>query len=100
MPEIVHDEVLGPLTWNDKQQLWTFVIGPIGDRPVPGSVIPEDIRMPLGGEQLASVRACVSWLRDNEPIARAHITAHAFKTWSEAWFDPEIDAANTAAGHP
>ena len=57
-----HDEVLGPVSWDKERSWWRFEVGPIG-----GSIIPEDSRVPLAGVQLETVRACVAWIRGNEP---------------------------------
>lgn len=95
---LVHDEVLGPLTWDEQHSWWTFDVGPIAGRPIRGSIIPEDSRVPLANVQLGTVRACVTWIRANEPAIREFITRKAFDWWMEAWHDEEIDEVDTPDG--
>src|SRR5262249_42978440 len=71
------------LTWDDDQAMWTFEAGPVGDCPVRGAILPEDRRSPLAGVQLETVRACVEWVRENEPSIREHLTAEVFDWWQD-----------------
>jgi len=98
MPPAVHDELLGPLTWDEERSWWTFEVGPIAGRPVRGLIIPEDRRVPLARVQLGAVRACVAWIRANEPAVREFITHKSFDWWMKAWYDDEIDQVNTPQG--
>ena len=91
----VHDEILGPLRWDDQHSWWTFEVGPIAGRSIRGLIIPEDSRVPLARVQLDTVRACVTWIRANEPAVREFITRKSFNWWLDAWFDEEIDEINT-----
>jgi hypothetical protein len=98
MAVIVHDQVLGPLTWNDQHSWWTFEAGPIANRSVRGLIIPEDAQIPLARVRLENVRSCVSWIRANEPVIRDFITRQAFDWWKDGWHDEEIDEVNTPEG--
>jgi len=94
----IHDDILGPLTWDEQHSWWTFEVGPIGGRLICGSIIPEDSRVPLAGVQLDTVRACVTWIRGNEAAVREFITSKAFDWRREGWYDDEIDTVTTPNG--
>jgi hypothetical protein len=98
MEGVVHDEILGSLTWDEQDSWWTFEVGPIAGRSIRGTIIPEDSRVPLAGVQLDTVRACVTWIRANEPAVREFITRESFDWWLGAWYDEEIDEVNTPEG--
>ncbi len=95
MPPLVHDELLGSLIWDKEHSWWAFDIGLIAGRSVRGSIIPDDGRVPLAGAQLDTVRACVAWIRANEPAVRDYITRKSFDWWMKAWYDEEIDKVRT-----
>lgn len=97
MPPVmtVNDEVLGLLTWDNDQAMWTFEAGPINDRPVRGAILPEGRRNPLAGVRLETVRACVEWVRENEPAVREYLTAEVFDWWQDAYGDQEGAAFRT-----
>jgi hypothetical protein len=94
----VRDEVLGELTWDEHNSWWTFEVGSFAGRSIPGSIIPEDNRVPFARVQLATVRECVIWIRANEPAIREFITRESFNWWLDAWYDEEIDEVNTPEG--
>lgn len=98
MARVVHDDMLGPLTWDEQYSRWTFEVGPIAGQSVSGSITPEDSRQPLAGVQLDVVRSCVSWIRANEPAVRQFITDKKFHWWLTTWYDEEIDEVNTPEG--
>lgn len=95
---VVHDDTLGPLAWNEQHSWWTFEVGPVAGRSIRGTIIPEDSRVPLARVRLDTVRACVVWIRGNEPAVRQFITNKAFDWWLDGWYDEEIDTVSTPDG--
>jgi hypothetical protein len=91
------DPVLGRVTYHEGYKEWEFTI-PIRGREVRGSVIPLDHRRPLHEQGLDEVRACVAWIRDNEPAIREYITDQMFDGWLSGWYDEEIDTVTTREG--
>jgi hypothetical protein len=97
MPRLttVHDEVLGLLNWDEDHHMWTFDAGPVDGRPVRGAILPDNFRDSLAGVRLDLVRACVRWVRENEPAVREHLTAQAFDWWQDACSNQDAVAART-----
>jgi hypothetical protein len=88
----IDDEVLGTLTWDEAQMMWTFEAGPIAGRSIRGAVLPKDPRHPLTGVQLDPVRTCIQWIRGNEYAVREHLTAELFEWWRKT-YTQEVDSA-------
>jgi len=87
--------VLGAITWDEENRWWRFDVGTFRGRPAGGLAHPEPNWDPLSGESLTRLRACVAWVRANEPRIRAHIAAEMFAWWLDAYYDPEIDDVTT-----
>jgi hypothetical protein len=78
---------LGTLTWDETW--WRFEAGPIAGRSVEALIVPEPGRDPLGDESRARIRACLDWIRANEPAIRAHIGAEMFDWWLDSYATEE-----------
>lgn len=98
MYEPFEDPVLGRVTWNTERKCWDFDAGPVAGRPIPASYDPADIRLPPAEQGWDGVRACVRWVRANEPAARAYMTERLFRGWREGWYDEDIDDVTTPEG--
>jgi hypothetical protein len=85
------DPVLGRVEWNAERRCWHFDAGPVDGRPIPATYDPADDRLPPAQHGWDGVRACVQWVRANEPAVRAYMTERLFKGWREGWYDEEID---------
>jgi hypothetical protein len=89
------DPVLGPLTWDASNAWWTFDAGPVGGRSVRALIIPDSNWEALSETSLTRIRACVQWIRSNEPAIRAYIGAEMFDWWLDAYYDEDIDTVRT-----
>jgi hypothetical protein len=98
MHEPFDDPVLGRVEWNAKRKGWDFNAGPVAGRPIPASYDPADYRLPPTEHGWDGVRACVLWVRANEPSARAYLTEQLFDGWLSGWYDEEIDEVNSPEG--
>jgi hypothetical protein len=82
------DPVLGTATWNDTRGDWEFSLILPSGRSVEGSVRPEDDRLHLSSPELDQSRACVRWVRDNEPALRQYVADQMYELMLD-WHDPE-----------
>jgi hypothetical protein len=67
------DAVLGCVTWNAQDKAWEFDAGPIDGRSVPARLISNASQLVQANQDWDQVRACVCWVRANEPTVRAFI---------------------------
>jgi hypothetical protein len=78
-----HDDVLGRVTWKADVNCWVFDAGPINRKSVQGSYIPEDSSQTPAEHSWDRIRACVLWVRANEPLIQAFI-----KDWVDKFGAP------------
>lgn len=98
MHQAFDDPVLGRVAWNAERTCWDFNAGPVAGRAIPASYDPADSRLSPPEQGWDGVRACVQWVRANEPAAREYMTLRLFKGWQEGWYDEEIDELITEEG--
>jgi hypothetical protein len=79
----IYDRVLGRVTWKAEGKCWEFDAGPINGESVPAGYIPEDSRPMLAEQGWERIRACVLWVRANEPLIQAFI-----KDWVDKFGAP------------
>jgi hypothetical protein len=91
------DSVLGHVTFDEGHKEWKLAVV-VGFREVPGSIVPEDHRLPLQEQGLEEIRECIAWVRDNELAIRQHITDEMFDGWLSGWYDEEFDTVVTPEG--
>jgi hypothetical protein len=91
------DLVLGRVTFDETHKEWK-VTASVAGREVPGSITPEDSRLPLQEQGLHEIRQCVTWVRDNEPAIRQYIADQMFDGWLDTWYDEELDSVTTREG--
>jgi hypothetical protein len=77
--EQIHDPLLGALERGEG--LWVFTAGPLPGWPVEGFIVPSPDWDPLGEPTRSGIRACLDWIRQNEPAIRARIAAEMFNRW-------------------
>lgn len=87
MGEPIQDPLLGPLTWDETW--WKFDAGPILGRSVEALIIPDPSWDPLSEASRARIRACLDWIRSNEPSIRAHIGTDMFDWWLDSYASEE-----------
>lgn len=91
----LYDEILGLLTWDDRESVWTFEAGPIDGRSVRGALFPESRREPLSTFRRETVRDFMEWIHRNESSIREQLTAELFDWWREGCDGQEAVAADT-----
>ncbi len=89
------DPDLGRVNWNDECGYWQFDAGPlIGRREsVFACYVPLDKHSPPTEQEWDDLRACIHWIRRNEPKIRQYLEkmvneggTPAFReTWDEPW---------------
>ena len=84
---IRYDRVLGRVTWQAEGKCWEFDAGPINGKSVPACYIPEDTLAERGWDR---IRACVLWIRANEPVIQAFIRDRMDKFEPPVLF-PDLD---------
>jgi hypothetical protein len=88
------DPTLGTATWNAARREWLFALVLPSGRAVNGSITPADDRLPLASPELEKSRACIRWVRDNEPALRQHVADKMYQLMLD-WHDPEWGPALT-----
>jgi hypothetical protein len=88
------DPILGTATWDDGRGDWLFALVLPSGRTVDGSVRPEDNHLHLSSPGLEESRACVRWVRDNEPALRQYVADKMYELMLD-WHDPERGTALT-----
>jgi hypothetical protein len=83
----IQDPLLGTLTWDETW--WRFDAGPIDGRSVEALIIPDPGWDPLSEVSRTRIRACLDWIRANEPAIRAHICADMFEWWCQSYATQE-----------
>jgi hypothetical protein len=73
VPPVFIDEILGRVTWNAEDLCWCFDAGPVYGWSVPAVFIPEESDLSPADHAWDQVRACVRWVRANEPAIRAFL---------------------------
>jgi hypothetical protein len=73
MHQPYEDAVVGRVAWDAAGQCWAFDAGPIGNHHVPAKYVPTAGQSPFDGPEWGRVRACVLWVRANEPSVRANL---------------------------
>jgi hypothetical protein len=96
MNDAFEDHELGRVTWHADDGCWKFEAGPIDGRSIPAHYDPEDSRLPPAEQGWDGVRACVRWIREQEPAVRAYLTGKLYQRWIDSWYDDEIDELITA----
>lgn len=91
----LHDEILGLLTWDDGESIWTFDAGLLGGRYVPGVLFPTSRQDPLCTFHRETVRDSIRWIQANELTIREHLTAELFDWWQDACIGQERAAFHT-----
>ena len=91
------DPVMGHVIFDTKENEWQFRI-PISGNAVRATIVPEDHDLPLAEQGLDESREFVTWIRDNEPSIRQHITDQMFDGWMNGWYDEEFDTVSTPDG--
>ncbi len=87
------DDILGPVAWSEAHRSWTFAAGP----SILGQIIPEAERTLPAEDGLRRIRACVMWLRDNEPQLRHRVASDMFDYWCEAYRNDEDEVNSPEA---
>jgi hypothetical protein len=96
-PTFPSDDILGPVTWDEEYRWWKFEAGPTGGPPIRGKIIPEDEGALPSEEWLRLIRACVVWLRANEPQLRHRVAADMFDYWCQTYRDDEDEVDSPEA---
>ena len=91
MAEAIQDPLLGLLTWDETW--WRFEAGLIAGRSVEALIIPEPGWNPFSDESRSRIRACLDWVRANEPSIRAHIGADMFDWWLDSYATEEDEVS-------
>jgi hypothetical protein len=85
------DEILGLLTWNGEYD-WEFEIGLPDGRLIHVWSPPNSEMERPSGEWLDWLRACVSWVRANEPDLRQRVADQMFNWWVDRFgHDDAVD---------
>lgn len=98
-PTFPSDDTLGPVTWDGEYRWWKFEAGPPGGPPIRGKIIPEGEGALPPEEWLRLIRACVAWLRANEPRLRHRVAADMFDYWCQTYCneDDEVETVGQFA---
>jgi hypothetical protein len=67
------DPDFGTATWDEAGGDWLFTVAFPSGRTAEGSIVPEDNSLHLSSPALAESRACVRWVRANEPALRQYV---------------------------
>jgi hypothetical protein len=82
MPARIHEEVLGPLEWDDEFGCW------VGGINWPGELHTELLVCCPGGDVAAGLRQArdgLDWLTGNEEHARSCVAGEMCSIWNLAW---------------
>jgi hypothetical protein len=83
------DPNIGAATWDDDRGEWLFTVVFPSGRIAEGSVRPEDDSLHLSSPDLEESRACVRWVRANEPVMRQYVADKMYRLYLNNWHNPE-----------
>jgi hypothetical protein len=84
----------GRATWDDTRGEWVLTVAFPSGRTAEGSITPEDKTLHLSSPELEESRACVRWVRDNEPALRQYVAETMYELMLD-WHHPEWGPALT-----
>lgn len=95
--ELIQDEALGPLLWDEQRRWWLLRVGRFDGRRVMGYIFPDDQDVPMSGVQFEAVRGHVAWVRENEPAMMAFVVERMFPWWLHTdWAERRVGEIATA----